>query len=143
MPLMLGDIDHVGYLARDLDQAIEQFTERLGLPVVRRFERPQFNLLGAYLGTGGGSVEVFAFTDPGLSEQRLGGAEVLLDHLAYAVTDIEAISARMRRAGVRFSGPDLRGELHEPVELGGVRHLWTVPETSWGSSLQLLERPRP
>jgi len=137
---MFGALDHVGYLAGDLDAAVEEHVSVLGLDVVRRFERPEFSVQGVYLGPGEGSVELFTFTDPALLAERLGEERVVLDHVAYAVPDIDAVAARMRAAGVRFSGPDLRGELQEAVDLGGVRHLWTVPESSCGAAIQLMQR---
>lgn len=137
---MLGAVDHVGYLARDLDAAVAELAELLGVPIARRFERPEFSVVGVYMGAGDGSVEVFSFTDPELQERRLGGSSLLLDHVAYAVADIDAVAGAMKAAGVRFSGPDLRGELEEAVDLGGVRHLWTVPETCCGQSIQLMQR---
>ena len=140
---MLGTLDHVGYLARDLTAAIADFSARLGLEVVRRFERPQYSLVGAYMGAGTGETELFTFTDAELLATRLQGADVRLDHVAYAVADIDATARTLQAAGVRFAGPDLRGELLEPVDLGGVRHLWTVPETSCGQCLQLLQHESP
>jgi catechol 2,3-dioxygenase-like lactoylglutathione lyase family enzyme len=138
---MLGAIDHVGYLARDLEASIADFQRRLGVEVVRRFERPQFALLGAYLGSGSGELELFAFSDSELQAKRLAGRELVLDHVAYRVPDIAALQARLAAEGVRFSGPDLRGELRKPVDLGGALHLWTVPETCGGQALQLIQPP--
>lgn len=135
---MLGTLDHVGYLVEDLEGAIADFAGTLGLDVARRFERPQYSLLGAYLGAG--EVELFTYTDVDLRARRLGGATSRLDHLAYEVADIAATARVLSAAGVRFCGPDLRAELSEPVDLGGVLHLWTVPETSCGQTLQLLQR---
>jgi catechol 2,3-dioxygenase-like lactoylglutathione lyase family enzyme len=135
---MLGPVHHVGYLARDLDGAAERFASRFSLAVIRRFERPQFALRGVYLGAPDGDVELFSFTEPELLERRLGDSDLLLDHVAYTVADIAAVAARMGAEGVRFCGPDMREELTEPVDLGGTLHLWTVPETCWGQSLQLL-----
>ena len=137
---MLGAVDHVGYLAFELDEAIEEFAAVFGVEVARRFERPGFSIVGAYLGPGRGSIEVFTFTDRDLNARRLAGAGTMLDHVAYEVSDIDAVAASMRHAGVRFAGPDLRSELHEPVEIDGVRHLWTLPETSCGQTIQLLQR---
>jgi catechol 2,3-dioxygenase-like lactoylglutathione lyase family enzyme len=138
---MLGAVHHVGYLARDLDAAVERFVERFQAPIVRRFEREQFALSGVYLGAAHGDIELFSFTEPDLLERRIGGADLVLDHVAYEVPDLAALSQRMRGEGVRFCGPDLREELPEPVDLGGTLHLWTVPETCWGLSLQLLQPP--
>jgi catechol 2,3-dioxygenase-like lactoylglutathione lyase family enzyme len=140
---MLGPVHHVGYLARDLEGAVARFSARFEAEVVRRFERPQFELKGIYLGAAHGDVELFTFTDPELRERRLGGVELLLDHVAYEVADLAALAARMHGEGVRFAGPDLRSELTEPIDLGGTLHLWTIPETCWGQSLQLLQPPAP
>lgn len=138
---MLGRIDHVGYLVRDLDAAVEDVSERLGLEVVRRFERPQFELLGVYLGAEGGNVELFSFADGKLTERRLGGrGEVVLDHVAHEVADMGAVVEALRAQGVRFTGPDQRGELEQAVDLGGVLHVWTAPASCGGMSLQLMQR---
>lgn len=135
----LGSLHHVGYLAADLDAAVEECQARLGLRVLRRFEREQFALVGVYLGEEGGNLELFAFTDPALQRRRSDGRRLQLDHVAYRVRDIEATVARLAGNGVRFCGPDQREPLHAPVDLGGVLHIWTVPETSAGQSIQLLQ----
>ena len=136
---MLGPVDHAGYLFADLAAGIELMQHTFDLPLVREFALAQFDLHGAFLGDGTGSVEVFAFTDPALAATRLGGAQAVLDHVAYRVADIAAAASTLGAAGVRFSGPDLRGEVTQPIDLGGVGHLWTVPATSGGFCLQLLQ----
>lgn len=139
---MLGRIDHVGYLAEDLETAVEAMSGKLSLPIVKRFERPQFELVGVYLGEGHPGIEIFSFTDPELTRLRLGGGDAIkLDHVAYRVDDIEHVCAELRVQGVRFCGPDNRDELPGPVDLGGVLHVWTVPETTCGQSLQLMQLP--
>ncbi|HEX5853853.1 MAG TPA: VOC family protein [Solirubrobacteraceae bacterium] len=138
---MLGPLDHVGYLVRDLDAAVAAWAERFALEVVRPVELPQYSILGKYLGQGSGSVEMFTITDEQLLAERLGEQRIVLDHAAYEVADIDAVAAAMHERGVRFCGPDRREEVSEPILLGGgVRHLWTVPHTSFGQSLQLLQR---
>jgi len=137
---MLGPVDHVGYLTRDLEVGITAAQELFALEVVRRFERPQFDLQGAYLGVGDGHVEVFTFGDQALLDGRMGNEPLRLDHVAYLVADIRAFAAQLGAHGVRFSGPDLRGEVVEPIDLGGVLHLWTLPTTSGGTCLQLMQR---
>lgn len=125
-------IDHVGWLVRDLDAGVARVTKAFGATVDRTVERPQWSLHGYYVG----AVEVFTFTDPELLDERLGTVEATtkLDHIAYAVDDIEA--AMQRLPGARFSGPDLRGEAREPFDLGSARHIWTVVD---GLGLQLIE----
>jgi catechol 2,3-dioxygenase-like lactoylglutathione lyase family enzyme len=138
---MLDTIDHVGYLARDLEAQVAEFCRRLGIEGVKRFERPQLGLVGAYIGAGNGSIEIFSFTDPGLQRELLGSSELVLDHVAFEVKDIHSTEAQMRQAGVRFCGPDQREEFSEPIDLGGILHLWTKRETTCGQSIQLLQRP--
>jgi catechol 2,3-dioxygenase-like lactoylglutathione lyase family enzyme len=138
---MLGAVDHVGYLVRDLHAAVAEWTERFGLEVVRPVELPQYSILGQYLGGGSGSVELFTITDEQMLVERLGEQSIVLDHAAYEVADIDAVAATLHERGVRFCGPNRREEVREPIVLGGgVRHLWTVPHTSCGQSLQLLQR---
>ncbi|HEY1834143.1 MAG TPA: VOC family protein [Solirubrobacteraceae bacterium] len=137
---MLGRIDHVGYIAADLEQGVATFTERLGAEVVRRFERRQFSLVGVYLGAEGGNIEVFSFTEPELLAARTGGRALALDHVAYEVADMRATEETLRAQGIGFCGPDLRDELTEAVDLGGVLHIWTRPATCSGVALQLMQR---
>ncbi len=136
---MLGAVDQVGYLVRDLDAAVAEFSQRFALEVVRPVVLPQFSIVGQYLGEGSGSVELFTITDEELLAQRLGDERMVLDHAAYEVADIDAVAGAWHERGVRFCGPDRREEVSEPIPLGGVRHLWTVPETSCGQSIQLLQ----
>ena len=79
---MLETVDHVGYLVRDLDSAAATMCKTFGFTVFRRFERPQFILLGVYLGVTEPGIELFTLTDSALVERRLGGADALLDHTA-------------------------------------------------------------
>lgn len=137
---MLGPVDHAGYLFRDLSAGVALMQATFDLAVVRAFELPQFSLEGTFLGEGTGSVEVFAFTDPALAASRLGDAQSVLDHVAYRVPDIAAAAEALSASGVTFSGPDLRGEVTQAIDLGGIRHLWTVPDTTGGLSLQLIQR---
>jgi catechol 2,3-dioxygenase-like lactoylglutathione lyase family enzyme len=137
---MVGQIDHVGYLARDWEVAIEQLAQLFDLPVTHHFERPEFSLVGGYLGTPPVSVEVFSFRDENLLNHRLTSASLRLDHVAFLVDDINAAASDMRSKGVRFAGPDLRQEIHAPIELDGIRHLWTLPPSAQEQSIQLVER---
>ena len=136
---MLGALDHVGYLTDDLDRAVAEFTARFSLPVARTLELPQFSIQAVFLGPGTGCIELFTLTDDRLLEDRLGGQSILLDHAAHGVEDIDATVAQLAGNGVRFSGPDRRQVVREPLALGGGRHIWTIPESSCGQSLQIIQ----
>jgi catechol 2,3-dioxygenase-like lactoylglutathione lyase family enzyme len=132
-------VHHVGYLTSDVERASAELGSQLGLEVTRRFERPQYSLFGVYLGVGPANIEVFSFTDPALVDPRLGDKLLLLDHVAYAVSDIHSVAAQMRERGVRFTGPDGRADITEPIDLGGVLHMWTDAATAGGLAIQLVQ----
>jgi hypothetical protein len=48
----------------------------------------------------------------------------------------------MRTRGVRFTGPDGREEIADPVNLGGVLHMWTDEASADGLAIQLVQEPR-
>jgi catechol 2,3-dioxygenase-like lactoylglutathione lyase family enzyme len=140
---MFGPFDHVGFLVRDLDAALEQARALLALPVARTAELADYGITAAFLGEGSGTLEIFTFADPALLDARLDGEERRLDHVAYRVSDLDAVAAQLRAGGARFSGPDRREVISSPVELGGARYLWTLPETTGGLAVQLTEPPAP
>ena len=134
-----GDLAHVGYLAADLDGAVQQAQAVLALPVARTLELPQFSVRAVFLGAGSGSVEIFTFTDRELLAARLGGRELMLDHAALLVQDIRARMASMSAAGTRFAGPDGREAVSEPFELGGALHAWSLAGAGAPWALQLIQ----
>ncbi len=137
---MLGPVNHVGYLTDDLAAAIAELTRLFSMPVARPVDLPQYSLTGVFLGEGTGTVEIFTFTDPALLEQRLPHPGIAFDHAAHEVSDIDTVAAALSAAGVRFSGPDRREQVTEPIVLGGIRHLWTMPDSCAGQSLQIMQR---
>jgi catechol 2,3-dioxygenase-like lactoylglutathione lyase family enzyme len=138
---LLGEFDHVGYLVRDLDAAVAAAQRAFALPLVRTLELPQYGIVAAFLGEGPGALEIFTIDDADLREPRLDGADQRIDHLAFRVADLDAMTASLHAGGARFSGPDRRGEVPGPLELGGRRHLWTLPESSAGLAVQLIQAP--
>jgi catechol 2,3-dioxygenase-like lactoylglutathione lyase family enzyme len=138
---MFGAFEHIGYIVRDLDAAVAQSRAVYGLPVARTLELPQFAITAVFLGEGTGPLEIFTIADAELLDARLGAEQRRIDHVAFRVEDLDGLAATLRAGGARFSGPDRRGEVSEPLELGGARHLWTLPETTAGLALQLIEPP--
>jgi catechol 2,3-dioxygenase-like lactoylglutathione lyase family enzyme len=123
-------IDHIGYLVRDLDAGVDLAKRLTGGEIDREVDRPQWSLFGYYVG----QIEVFTFRDAALLDERIGGAEWKLDHIAYAVDDIREAMARLPQA--RWSGPDLREPATEPFDLTTAEHIWTVVD---GLGLQLMQ----
>jgi catechol 2,3-dioxygenase-like lactoylglutathione lyase family enzyme len=138
---MFGDFDHAGYLVRDLDSAVAAAQRAFALPLARTLELPQYGIAAVFLGAGRGTLEIFTLDDAELRQSRLGDDDQRIDHLAFRVDDIDAVAATLRDAGARFSGPDRRGEVPGPLELGGTRHLWTLPQSTGGLAVQLTQAP--
>src|SRR5438093_10394559 len=61
---MLGDIVELTVVVRDLDAAVERFTEVFGLTVHRRGESEEFGFKNAILPTVIGHIELLQPTDP-------------------------------------------------------------------------------
>jgi catechol 2,3-dioxygenase-like lactoylglutathione lyase family enzyme len=136
---VFGAFDHVGYLVRDLDAAVTEAQRSLGLEVVRTLELPQYGIEAAFLGEGRGTLEIFTLEDEALRSPRLGGDERRIDHVAFRVEDLDGLVAALAATGARFSGPDRRGEVPGALEFGGTRHLFTLPQSTAGLGIQLIE----
>ena len=129
--------DHVGVLVGDLEAAKTFARDVLGLgEPEREFEAPEHGLAGAFFALGTGELEVFT-----LAEGRAPDGPATIDHVAVRVDDLDVERPRLEAEGVRFTGPAQPDTAPEPVELRGVRHLWTDPATSGGYRLQLIEKP--
>jgi methylmalonyl-CoA/ethylmalonyl-CoA epimerase len=138
---VFGELDHVGFIVRDFDEAAAWVREVLGLPFARTAPLPQYGVDAAFFGRGTGTLEIFTLADPELLDARLEGAARRLDHIAYRVDDIAETSTRLGASGARFCTPDRRQEVVEPIEVGAARVLWTLPETTGGLALQIIEPP--
>ena len=133
--------DHVGVLVGDLEAAKAFARDVLGLgDPAREFEAPDHGLAGAFFSLGQGELEVFTLENSG--DGRLPAGQIAsIDHVAVRVDDLDAERSRLGDQGVRFTGPARPEEVAEPVELRGVRHLWTDPDSSGGYRVQLIEKP--
>lgn len=132
--------DHVGVLVGDLEAAKTFARDVLGLgEPEREFEAPEHGLKGAFFALGTGELEVFTLASAG--ERLPAGQDASLDHVAVRVDDLDAERERLSGDGVEFTGPSTPDVVETPIDLRGVRHLWTSPETSGGFRLQLIEKP--
>ena len=131
-------IDHVGVLVADLQaaKAFAQSVLNLGEPTAE-FRADEYGLSAAFYALGSARLELLQFDEPG--ERLPAGTQARVDHIAVEVDDLDAEAARLREHGVRFQGPLKPDEVAEPVQMRGRRHLWTVPATSGGFMLQLIE----
>ena len=100
---MLGRIDHVGVAVEDLDEAIELYTQRLGMPLQHRETVEEQGVEAVLVGVGDSHVELLRPLGPdtavGRFLQRNGPG---LHHVAYGTDDIASAIDDVRKAGLRL-----------------------------------------
>jgi methylmalonyl-CoA/ethylmalonyl-CoA epimerase len=100
---MFGRIDHVGVAVEDLDEAVELYTARLGLPLQHRETVEEQGVEAVLVGVGENHVELLRPLGPetavGRFLQRNGPG---LHHVAYGTEDIASALAEVRAAGLRL-----------------------------------------
>lgn len=100
---MFERIDHVAMAVEDLDEAIELYRDRLGMPLQHRETVEQFGVEAVLLGIGDEHVELLKPVDPdsgvGRFLERRGPG---LHHLAYRTDDIDSALESVRAAGLQL-----------------------------------------
>jgi methylmalonyl-CoA/ethylmalonyl-CoA epimerase len=100
---VLGRIDHVGVAVEDLDEAIELYTKRLGMPLQHRETVEEQGVEAVLVGVGGSHVELLRPLGPetavGRFLQRNGPG---MHHVAYGTDDIDSALEEVRAAGLRL-----------------------------------------
>lgn len=135
-------VHHIGILVSDLAQAEAFATETLGLAVVKRLALPEESTRATLVDGGGVRLELIAIDDPQLRTRRcrMPNAPAEIEHVAFAVDDVDAEARRLREHGLRFSASVARPrETHEPLVIGATRSLFSIPSTSAGLTWQLIE----
>jgi methylmalonyl-CoA/ethylmalonyl-CoA epimerase len=100
---VFGRIDHVGVAVEDLDAAIALYEGTYGMALVHRETVREQGVEAVLLDVGENHVELLRPLGPdtpvGKFLSRKGAG---LHHVAYQVTDIEAVLAALRDAGTRL-----------------------------------------
>ncbi len=134
---VLGELNHVAVLVRDLPAAIATYQKALGATLVEQETLPNKADI-AVLEIGGMQMELMSTREP---DSKVGK---LLDelgegvhHLSYTVADLDATMERLRGAGLRFRDQVPRMGLH------GRRIAFLEPEDMFGVLIELVgETPR-
>jgi methylmalonyl-CoA/ethylmalonyl-CoA epimerase len=100
---VFGRIDHVGVAVEDLDEAVELYSERLGMAVQHRETVAEQGVEAVLLGVGESHVELLRpladDTAVGRFLERNGPG---LHHVAYGTDDIDSALEAVRAAGLRL-----------------------------------------
>jgi catechol 2,3-dioxygenase-like lactoylglutathione lyase family enzyme len=116
---MMMELRHAGIVVADLDRARHFYCDLLGLKVLRSMEEDGafldniLGLKGVRVTTlklaadqGSAVLELLKFHSPRTpAAPRRGLVELGPSHVAFTVEDLDALYARLTRAGVRFNAP--------------------------------------
>ena len=100
---MFGRIDHVGLAVSDLEEAIDLHVNVYGLALVHRETVAEQGVEAALLDVGENHIELLAATGPDTPVGKfLAKKGPGLHHVAYQVTDIDAVLTRLKEEGMRL-----------------------------------------
>ena len=101
---MLIGFEHVGMTCIDLDRTIAFYCDLLGLTLALRKSSDKGEM--AFLDTGSGMLEIACPVADITRSRDVPPHEAGMRHLTFAVTDVDAMAARLTAAGVEFfEGP--------------------------------------
>lgn len=121
-------IDHVAVVVKDLDAAIQLYTQTLGFHIVYRETVADQGVEAVGLEAGDSIIELLRPLDESSAVARFrGDAQSKLHHTAYRVDDIEETLVELRAKGVRLIDERPRKGAHgnqiafiHPTSSGGV-----------------------
>jgi catechol 2,3-dioxygenase-like lactoylglutathione lyase family enzyme len=124
-------LDHVGVVVSSLEEAADLLGQRLRLSKNREQNEPGRPDRSVFYRSGDVDVEIIEVLDPEARASRLRGERLRIEHLAFAVADLDPEIERLRSLGFVMS---------EPQQIGGRRTAFSDPGTSGGMMIQLVER---
>ena len=106
-------VDHVSFMADDLDESMKFYVDLLGCEPV---PRPDFGFRGAWLQLGAAQVHLLERNRPGPHDGK--GPSGFANHVAFSVGDYDATLTQLRAVGleVREGGNGIRQMfVHDPA----------------------------
>ncbi len=135
-PMQLTDaqIDHVGIVVQNLDDALATYCDILGFRLLERLDAPAHGVELAFLDAGHSTIELLSPTD-----EQSGTARFLArrgegaHHVCFAVTDIAQTLEDLRARGVRLIDETPRRGVHGLVA-------FIHPQAAHGVMIELLQK---
>ena len=126
---LLG-LDHIGIVVRDIDETVAQAAATVdGRAVGKRFVSADIDL--QVLLCGGSTLELIEVRAPGFGMPKLvDGETAVIGHFGIEVDDLEDAKAELTRRGVALEGE---------TDTEAVRFIFTVPQTTFGVTVQLMD----
>jgi len=126
---LLG-LDHIGIVVRNVDETVTRASDTLdGRAVGERFVSDDIDL--QVLMTGESTLELIEVRNPGFGMPKLkDGETAVIGHYGVEVDDLDDAKAELTRRGVALEGE---------VDAGDVRFIFTVPKTTFGVTVQLMD----
>src|SRR5580700_8021759 len=126
---LLG-LDHIGIVVRNIDETVTRASDTLdGRAVGERFVSDDIDL--RVLMTGESALELIEVRNAGFGMPRLkDGETAVIGHFAIEVEDLDDAKAELTRRGVALEGE---------TDTDAVRFIFTVPQTTFGVTVQLMD----
>ena len=126
---LLG-LDHVGIVVRDIDETVARAGATVdGKAVGQRFVSADIDL--QVLLCGGSTLELIEVRAAGFGMPKLvDGETAVIGHFGIEVDDLEDAKAELTRRGVALEGE---------TDTEAVRFIFTVPQTTFGVTVQLMD----
>jgi methylmalonyl-CoA/ethylmalonyl-CoA epimerase len=129
-------MDHIGVAVEDLDDAIQLYEERLGMPLQHRETVEEQGVEAVLLGVGESHVELLRPLSPDTAVGRfLARSGPGLHHVAYGTDDIDSALEAVRGAGLRLNDERPR------IGIRGSRVAFLHPKSTGGVLTELVEAP--
>lgn len=96
---MITKMEHIGIMANDMNESIRFYSEVLGLELVERISLSETVELAflSFPGQESVQIELIGRESSDLPE------EGQVNHLAFTVSDLQAVMTNLRKAGIEFS----------------------------------------
>ena len=129
---MFSGIYHIGYQTDDIDAAISFYETVFGGKLKQQILGPDGTTKMAFVKIGESEIELIEPSD----KSRLGGKTgLILDHVGYAVKDIDAAIAILKSKGIAFQNPSAH------VNAEGWRLLYLDMNTTNGAKVHITQPP--